>query len=95
MKTVIRNSYTPKLGDYCDTIVVDKETSSVYFFDCDGVWTEIDKIEAELFKIIVFALFGKYISKILCTKNHHLIYFSFPNFHIFHSRKILYQKELK
>lgn len=47
MKTVIRNSYTPKLGDYCDTIVVDKETSSVYFFDCDGVWTEIDKIEAE------------------------------------------------
>lgn len=47
MKTVIRNSYTPNLGDYCDTIVVDRETSKVYFFDCDGVWTEIDKIEAE------------------------------------------------
>ena len=47
MKTVIRNSYTPNLGDYCDTIVVDRETSKVYFFDCDGVWTELDKIDAE------------------------------------------------
>lgn len=39
MKTVIRNSYTPKLGDYCNTLVVDKETGSQYLFDKDGVWT--------------------------------------------------------
>lgn len=39
MKTVIRNSYTPKLGDYCETIVVDKESEDAYIFDCDGVFT--------------------------------------------------------
>ena len=41
MKTVIRNSYTPKTGDYCETIVVDKETENAYIFDCDGVFTEV------------------------------------------------------
>lgn len=41
MKTVIRNSYTPKIGDYCETIVVDKESESAYIFDCDGVFTEM------------------------------------------------------
>lgn len=41
MKTVIRNSYTPKIGDYCETIVVDKETENAYIFDCDGVFTEV------------------------------------------------------
>lgn len=41
MKTVIRNSYTPKIGDYCETIVVDKETENAYLFDCDGVFTEL------------------------------------------------------
>ena len=39
MKTVIRNSYTPKLGEYCNTLVVDKETGNQYLFDKDGVWT--------------------------------------------------------
>ena len=41
MKTVLRNSYTPKIGDYCETIVVDKETENAYIFDCDGVFTEV------------------------------------------------------
>lgn len=41
MKTVIRNNYSPKIGDYCETIVVDKETESAYIFDCDGVFTEM------------------------------------------------------
>ncbi len=39
MKTVIRNSYTPKTGDYCETIVVDKESQDAYIFDCDGIFT--------------------------------------------------------
>ena len=39
MKTVLRNSYSPKIGDYCETIVVDKETENAYIFDCDGVFT--------------------------------------------------------
>lgn len=41
MKTVIRNSYTPSIGNYCDTLVVDLEKKSKYFFDCDGVWTDV------------------------------------------------------
>lgn len=40
MKTVIRNSYSPKIGDYCDTIVQDREQSKLYIFDEDGVWTD-------------------------------------------------------
>lgn len=39
MKTVIRNSYTPKTGDYCETIVVDKESGDAYVFDRDGIFT--------------------------------------------------------
>lgn len=39
MKTVVRNSYTPKIGDYCETIVVDKETKNAYIFDRDGIFT--------------------------------------------------------
>jgi len=47
MKTVIRNSYTPKLGDYCETIVVDKETGTAYIFDEDGVFTELDQTDVD------------------------------------------------
>lgn len=39
MRTTIRNSYTPKTGDYCNTIVVDEDKSVQYIFDSDGVWT--------------------------------------------------------
>ena len=39
MKTIIRNSYTPKIGDYCNALVIDKETERQYLFDADGVWT--------------------------------------------------------
>ena len=45
MKTVLRNSYTPQLGDYCDTFVIDKETGNQYLFDADGVWTLISTDE--------------------------------------------------
>ena len=41
MKTRIRDSYVPKLGDYCNTLVIDKETGNQYLFDADGVWTLI------------------------------------------------------
>ena len=39
MRTVIRNSYTPKTGDYCNTIVVDQDKGTQYIFDSDGVPT--------------------------------------------------------
>ena len=45
MKTVLRNSYTPQLDDYCDTFVIDKETGNQYLFDADGVWTLISTDE--------------------------------------------------
>lgn len=40
MRTTIRNSYTPKTGDYCNMIVVDEDASVQYIFDSDGVWTK-------------------------------------------------------
>lgn len=39
MRTIIRNSYTPKTGDYCNKIVVDEDTGTQYIFDCDGIYT--------------------------------------------------------
>lgn len=39
MRTIVRNSYTPKTGDYCNKIVVDEDTGTQYIFDCDGVYT--------------------------------------------------------
>ena len=39
MRTTVRNSYTPKTGDYCNTIVVDEDKGVQYIFDSDGVWT--------------------------------------------------------
>ena len=40
MRTVIRNSYTPKVGDYCNKIVIDESTRARYIFDCDGIYTK-------------------------------------------------------
>lgn len=40
MRTTVRNSYTPKTGDYCNMIVVDNDKSVQYIFDSDGVWTQ-------------------------------------------------------
>lgn len=39
MRTTVRNSYTPKTGEYCNTIVVDNDKNVQYIFDSDGVWT--------------------------------------------------------
>lgn len=43
MRTVIRNSYTPKVGDYCNKIVIDEDTGAKYIFDCDGVYTKLSE----------------------------------------------------
>lgn len=40
MRTIVRNSYTPKTREYCNTIVVDKDNDVQYIFDSDGVWTK-------------------------------------------------------
>lgn len=39
MRTIVRNSYSPKTGDYCSMIVVDNDKQVQYIFDCDGVYT--------------------------------------------------------
>lgn len=39
MKTIEINSYKPKLRDYCNTIVVDKDSGIQYIYDSDGVYT--------------------------------------------------------
>lgn len=49
MRTYIRDSYTPKPNDYCNAIVVDRETENIYIFDTDGVFTlveDVDRIKA-------------------------------------------------
>ena len=39
MRTVVRNSYTPQIGDYCNKIVIDEDKSVQYIFDSDGVFS--------------------------------------------------------
>ena len=39
MRTVVRNSYTPQTGDYCNKIVVDEDKGVQYIFDSDGVFS--------------------------------------------------------
>lgn len=39
MKTIVINSYTPKVRDYCNTIVVDNEKGVQYIFDSDGTYS--------------------------------------------------------
>ena len=43
MRTVVRNSYTPKVGDYCNKIVIDESTGAKYIFDCDGIYTKFSE----------------------------------------------------
>lgn len=39
MRTTVRNSYVPKTGEYCNTIIVDQDNGMQYIFDSDGVFT--------------------------------------------------------
>lgn len=39
MRTVVRNSYVPKTGEYCNTIVVDQDKGMQYIFDSDGIYS--------------------------------------------------------
>lgn len=40
MRTIIRNNYDPKNGDYHEAIIIDDERNKKYVFDCDGVFTD-------------------------------------------------------
>ena len=44
MRTIIRNNYTPKAGDYHERIIIDNSRHKTWLFDCDGIWTDITKI---------------------------------------------------
>lgn len=39
MRTVVRNSYTPHTGDYCNKIVIDQDNGVQYIFDSDGTYS--------------------------------------------------------
>lgn len=47
MRTVVRNSYTPKNGDYCNKIVIDQDKGVQYIFDSDGVWSQYTSKQQE------------------------------------------------
>ena len=41
MRTIIRDNYTPKNGDYHEKILIDEAQNKTWIFDCDGVFTPI------------------------------------------------------
>ena len=41
MRTIIRDNYTPKNGDYHEKILIDEAQNKTWLFDCDGVFTPI------------------------------------------------------
>ena len=41
MRTILRDNYTPELGDYHEIIVRDEANNKVWLFDCDGVYSDI------------------------------------------------------
>lgn len=54
MRTFIRDSYTPATNDYCNAIVIDRETDNIYLFDTDGVFTLVEnREEIEEFKKLI------------------------------------------
>lgn len=48
MRTIIRNDYTPELGDYHERIVIDETKGKQWLFDCDGVFTDIAGSDIEI-----------------------------------------------
>lgn len=47
MRTIVINSYTPKVRDYCNMIVVDNDKGVQYIFDSDGTYTEYTSKQQE------------------------------------------------
>lgn len=41
MRTILRDNYTPEMGAYHETLVIDETRHKKYLFDCDGVFTDI------------------------------------------------------
>lgn len=48
MRTIIRDNYTPKPGDYHERIVRDEVNNKQWIFDCDGVITDITDTGGEV-----------------------------------------------
>lgn len=46
MRTIFRNEYEPKVGDYCNKIVVDPSWVRIHIFDCDGIYTTFSSSSA-------------------------------------------------
>lgn len=44
MRTIIRDDYTPELGQYHERIIIDPVKEKTWLFDCDGVFLDITKV---------------------------------------------------
>lgn len=44
MRTIIRDNYTPELGQYHERIIIDPVKEKTWLFDCDGVFLDITKV---------------------------------------------------
>lgn len=45
MRTIIRDNYDPKNGDYHEKIIIDEARGRRWLFDCDGVFMPFDGVE--------------------------------------------------
>lgn len=52
MRTIIRQNYTPKVKDFCNTIIADPAHNVTYIFDQDGIWSEFEVSQVQWGKII-------------------------------------------
>lgn len=68
MRTVIRNSYTPKTGDYCNKIVIDEANGAQYIFDSDGVFSTYTSKQQE--GAPLFYVDGKFDSAVAEAKSY-------------------------
>jgi len=44
MRTILRDNYTPEIGDYHECLVVDEPEKKIWLFDCDGVYSDISPV---------------------------------------------------
>lgn len=45
MRTIHRNNYDPRLGDYHERIIIDDAREKRWLFDCDGVYNDITQVQ--------------------------------------------------
>lgn len=48
MRTIYRDNYTPKVGDYHNVVVFDNALGNIWLFDCDGIYLDLSKTDVRV-----------------------------------------------